>query len=516
MSGDASLYVRGKAQERQGSDAKFMMDGFDRWAESEAPSRVGGADKMGNDEIYGEGRRRRHRSSKAIHSYADKHERSLEGAGRRRVARMRGHKVRSRSPSSSSDYSDSSHSSDSSESSVGRRGGALKCKQVQKKFKDTMTGMEWPYSTTECSDDSDSSSSSSSSNGKGRRRRGRRGGFADTVMRAMKASSDDEQNYVDDGKVSYKGFHPGYDDGKVSQGFFKSGNVNERQREECSRLFPKEMGSTGSGSDSDEGSKCESIDGVMRCRKGRGGPDDIPTNGTPRQWVNWVIDTWYNYKPSNFVFAGTPLSNWSLVPQKMKDLMNKLNEIWGMIEGNAQTITDLKQFMSKKAPKLSEALTRLGFGRKHRAKMLYAFLQHGKRQLRRGGDAFDDKLKSIGADGALKTLTGKWPTAGKIANAVRPLYNAYTAVAENADIVKAGVEYAKSKNMPGVDKLAPIVERVVDKAVSLKQQGLGRKGKRAPSQRNMMVAKMMREKGMSLGEASKAVSAMMKRGGGEL
>jgi hypothetical protein len=50
----------------------------------------------------------------------------------------------------------------------------------------------------------------------------------------------------------------------------------------------------------------------------------------------------------------------------------------------------------------------------------------------------------------------------------------------------------------------------------LKQQGLGRKGKRAPSQRNMMVAKLMREKGMTLGEASKAVSAMMKRGGAEL
>jgi hypothetical protein len=253
-----------------------------------------------------------------------------------------------------------------------------------------------------------------------------------------------------------------------------------------------------------------------RFRVGRGGPDDIPTGGTPRQWVNWVIDTWYNYKPSSLPFLSTPLSNWSLVPQKMKDLMSKLNDIWGMIEGNAQTITDLKSFMAKKAPKLSDALTRLGFGRKHRAKMLYLFLKHGKRQLRRGGDAFDDKLKSIGAEGALKTLTGKWPTAGKIANAVRPLYNAYTAVAENADIVRAGVDYAKSHNMPGVDKLAPIVERVVNKAESLKQQGLGRKGKRAPSQRNMMVAKLMREKGMTLGEASKAVSAMMKRGGAEL
>jgi hypothetical protein len=41
--------------------------------------------------------------------------------------------------------------------------------------------------------------------------------------------------------------------------------------------------------------------------------------------------------------------------------------------------------------------------------------------------------------------------------------------------------------------------------------GKGRKGKRKPSERNMMVSKLMREEGLSLGEASKKVSAMMKK-----
>jgi hypothetical protein len=43
--------------------------------------------------------------------------------------------------------------------------------------------------------------------------------------------------------------------------------------------------------------------------------------------------------------------------------------------------------------------------------------------------------------------------------------------------------------------------------------GKGRKGSRAPSERNKLVSKMMKENpGMKLGEASKRVSAMMKGG----
>ena len=48
-------------------------------------------------------------------------------------------------------------------------------------------------------------------------------------------------------------------------------------------------------------------------------------------------------------------------------------------------------------------------------------------------------------------------------------------------------------------------------AAPTKVEGKGRKGKRKPSERNMMVSKLMREEGMSLGEASKKVSAMLKK-----
>jgi hypothetical protein len=45
--GDQSQYVRAKLAERgSNSQAKFMMDGFDRWAESTAPAREGQMEKM--------------------------------------------------------------------------------------------------------------------------------------------------------------------------------------------------------------------------------------------------------------------------------------------------------------------------------------------------------------------------------------------------------------------------------------------------------------------------------------
>lgn len=58
-----------------------------------------------------------------------------------------------------------------------------------------------------------------------------------------------------------------------------------------------------------------------------------------------------------------------------------------------------------------------------------------------------------------------------------------------------------------------MIKTVTDAAKAGRQSGLGKKGKRAPSQRNMMVSKLMREEGLTLGEASKKVSAMLKKGG---
>lgn len=410
MSGDASLYVRGKAQERQGADAKFMMDGFDRWAESEAPSRVGGADKMGNDEIYGEGRRRRHRSSKAIHRYADKHERSMEGAGRRRVAKMRGH----RSPSSSS----CSSSSDSDDDSYG-------------------------------SGSSSDSSESSVGSGLGRHRRRRRGGA------------------------------------------HQKGHMDS---------------SSSSGSESDDGKR-----DVVSSGSESGGPVRFSGGNTSaRQLVNSALDTWYNVS-----IGGKPLNNWTLVPQKMKDFVGKINEVWKQIEGNAQLITNIKGAIASRAPAVADAISRLGFGRKRGYKVhnrVNQYLVKLAKHHRRGGDAFDDKLDSFGIKSLYNNSVKNYSDlTKKVDQGARTLYNGYRAIADNGDMIKEIIDQAP---VPSGAKTA--VRNVVGKMEQLKQQGLGRKGKRAPSQRNMMVAKLMREKGMTLGEASKAVSAMMKRGGAEL
>lgn len=48
---DDTLYLRGKRQERGDYKAKFMTDGFDRWAETSAPARVGQVEKEPSDEV---------------------------------------------------------------------------------------------------------------------------------------------------------------------------------------------------------------------------------------------------------------------------------------------------------------------------------------------------------------------------------------------------------------------------------------------------------------------------------
>lgn len=44
--GDQSAYIRSKMAERGGAPAQFMVDGFDRWAESNAPARAGQMEKV--------------------------------------------------------------------------------------------------------------------------------------------------------------------------------------------------------------------------------------------------------------------------------------------------------------------------------------------------------------------------------------------------------------------------------------------------------------------------------------
>jgi len=50
MSSDTQ-YIRGKAQERGEYSEKFMTDGFDRWAQTDAPARVGQQEKIPSDTV---------------------------------------------------------------------------------------------------------------------------------------------------------------------------------------------------------------------------------------------------------------------------------------------------------------------------------------------------------------------------------------------------------------------------------------------------------------------------------
>jgi hypothetical protein len=119
-SGDMTTYVRGKQEERGNSNETFMMDGFDRWAESDAPNRVGGMYKEPAERTR---RRRRGRGLDTFDSESESDSDSgsdsgsgSEGYGRRR--RRRGGAINF---SDSSESSDSSDFSDSSEELSGGR-----------------------------------------------------------------------------------------------------------------------------------------------------------------------------------------------------------------------------------------------------------------------------------------------------------------------------------------------------------------------------------------------------------
>ena len=89
------------------------------------------------------------------------------------------------------------------------------------------------------------------------------------------------------------------------------------------------------------------------------------------------------------------------------------------------------------------------------------------------------------------------------------MYNAYAAIGDNADLIESTINAIPKAPQSAKD----VINKVAETAKQGRQMGLGKKGKRAPSQRNMMVSRVMREEGLTLGEASKKVSAMLKRGG---
>jgi len=516
MSGDATTYVRGKAQERYGPDATFMKDGFSRWAESEAPYRVGGAEKEGEEEGEGAGRHR-HRSSKAIHKFA--HQEGLSGGSRYRPMttiglrqKHRGRKhSRSRSKgsrdsssdswnssdSSSGSSTDSSSSSSSSDSSAGmptgmgrrrrhRKGGKLLC---DTKMVKTGPNVWDQHPETKCEDDgkgrphrrrrhrrspssssSDSSSSSSSDSSSGEERvvGGRRKGLHHERMRRKR-------------KASESGSEDGND----------SSDASDSSGSESSSTSSGDSGCSGAGRKHPGNALAKKLHSLYKRRGGLSGPQI-------RAIIDQAWDFWYK-----FSLGGKPPAEWSTVPGGVKDMVNKIHNIWTTLTQYASFFKTL--FRQKGMNAVADKMEKFGLGKhRHTKKMAKYFMKRLS-----GGDAFDDMLSSKGlktvydiGKSALKYYD-KSGTVEKIDNALHQGYEVAHAIKENADSINAAVDSTK---MP--DTIKNTVKGTVNAI-----KGLGKKGKRKPSERNMMVSKLMREKGLTLGEASKQVSAMLKKGG---
>lgn len=510
MSGDATTYVRGKAQGRFGPDATFMKDGFSKWAESEAPYRVGGADKAGEEEDDSGGRR--HRSSKAIHKFAC--DSGLQGGSRffrpkygKRRGRTHSRSSSKGSRSSSSDSmsssdsgssTDSSSSGSSTDSSVGmptgmgrrrrhRKGGKLQCNTTMVNYKGPF-GEPQQRPETKCEDDGKV--------GIGRRRRRHRrspSSSSDSSSSSSASSSEDER--VVGGRR--KGLH----------------HERMRRRKSKGSSDESESGSESDSSSDSSGSESSSSSGDSACSgAGRRHPGNALAKklhtlykrrgGLSGPQIRAVIDQawdfWYK-----FSIGGKPPAEWSTIPGGVKDMVNKIHDVWTTLTKYASFFKTL--FRQKGMAGVADKMEKFGLGKhRHSKKMAKYFMKRLS-----GGDAFDDMLSSKGIKGiydvgksALKYYD-KSGTVEKIDNALHQGYEVAHAIKTNADTINAAVDSTK---MP--DSIKNTVKGTVNAI-----KGLGKKGKRKPSERNMMVSKLMREKGLTLGEASKQVSAMLKKGG---
>lgn len=462
-SGDFTTYLRGKSQERDGPDEKFMEDGFQRWAESDAPSRVGGAYKEDHDRALPRSRMRRGRGVDVYDSDSDSSSSDEELSGGRRKAR---HGVRAQAPVS---------------------------RKYDSRGQDE-SGEDDSDSDSDSGQDSDTRSSPS---GGRRRRRHRRGG--DIGMTNM-ADSRKFQALVE----KY-----------MNQGLSKK-EAMMKAREDVGR---------GSGSDSEDSDDSYSSDSSREMGKGRRrrrrhggaftGPDSL-TSGTIASRIDNAFDLWNNYAPSTSfsfpgaVWQGKPLKSWSSVPDKVKAMVAKIDEVWTKLKSGAKALKDLANkngFPAAVKDAVVPQLEAVGFGRHHAKKYGKKMLKQLFTVMRHGGDKFDDKLNSIGMKGAYDTAKGLTKDIGSKFDAiVRPTYNTLAYVRDNADSINSAIDA-----VPGV---APASKNSVKAVVSgIKNSGLGRKGKRAPSKRNMLVSKLMKEHGMSLPEASRKASQMMKGSG---
>ena len=467
--GDFTTYLRGKSQERDGPDEQFMEDGFQRWAESDAPSRVGGAYKEPQDRALPRSRMRRGRGVDVYDSDSDSST-DMEMSGGRRKARKG---VRARRALANRHVSDI--------------------------------------------DDSDSDSShgshpdSRSSQEGGRRRRRRMGGEEFGRATAVE-DSPKVQRMIDE--LMDKGMSK------------KEAYITVQKMMEGRGMSGLGRGDSDSDSDSDSSyssdSSRESGAGRRRRRRHGGaftGNLNELTSGPIKERIDNAFDLWNNYAPpggytSSFpgnVFQGKSLKNFSSIPQKVKDMVAKIEEVWKKLKAGASALKQLatkEGFPAALKEMVVPQLEAVGFGRRQAKKYGKKMMKQVFTLMRHGGDKFDDKLNSLGVKGAYDTAKSLAKDIGtKFDGVVRPTYNTLAFVRDNADSINSAID-----SVPGV---SPASKTSVKNVVSgIKSSGLGRKGKRAPSKRNMLVSKLMKEEGLSLPEASRKASQMMK--GGEL
>jgi hypothetical protein len=227
------------------------------------------------------------------------------------------------------------------------------------------------------------------------------------------------------------------------------------------------------------------------------------------------------------------------LPKGATEFIDKVFNLYNVIKTNASMFKGILgstfpagSTNASSAGKIKEKLEQLGFGRMPRRQTLKVM----KGLDRKHGTKAAKLLKKMFGAGFLTDAAGQLAydnapfgkdTAKSLARSAVDKIIASSATAKKIDVfVDAGKEmyYNVKSNMPlirGAFELAkekfPSKASSIDKVDNgLKAVGLGRKGKRQPSERNMMVSKLMREKGLSLGEASKQVSAMMKGRGDKL
>ena len=488
-----TTYIRGKREERGNSNEVFMMDGFDRWAESDAPNRVGG--------MYKEPAERgdRHRSSRKLDMFDSDSDSSCSRGSRNRHRRRGGARNHYSDSSDSSDYSSDSSDSDSD---YEFRGGAMGLggpELVKEAVRvDYVEEPNWANLVDYLVQKRGMTPAEAKDHVKEMRGRG------------MGSGSGDKEwvRYDDTGpsgniKTKVMDYVKGTRGRGMGSGSGDGTGLGRRRRHRRSS-----RGSMSSGSEGDE-SASESE--VLTRRAGGNLPNIVQYADMAQQGYDMVK---------------------SYLPDSAKQYVDKIFGLYNTIKTNAtlfkKVLESVQGANATSALNVKSKLEQLGFGRmpmKHSYKAMKMLdRSHGTRTHKllkkmfgagfltdQAGEAAY-KLAPFGKDtaknlarSAVDKLISSNATAKKIDGFVESGVDMYNNVKANMPLIRSA--------MSGMKTRIPASAASIDKVDgALKAVGLGRKGKRQPSQRNMMVSKLMREKGLSLGEASKQVSAMLKGG----